>query len=147
MRIVSSPHPTPGGRNPQPPRNSFLPMPLVPQLSAAHVLAPAATKAPIIAQNVSALRGSLLVRVRSQIIRNARIENVGKSQSCMVSTLRILWKQTVGKQGGGDQATTNRWWWSDWLWHTLPDAALQLALRPPDVAAQVIQTAQCADRK
>ena len=31
--------------------------------------------------------------VRFHIIRNARIENVGKSQSCMVSKLRIIWKQ------------------------------------------------------
>ena len=36
-----------------------------------------------------------LVRVRFQITRNARIENVGKCQSCMVSKLRIIWKQTV----------------------------------------------------
>ena len=35
------------------------------------------------------------LRVRFQIIRNACIENVGKSQSCMVSKLRIIWKQTV----------------------------------------------------
>ena len=35
------------------------------------------------------------VRVRFHIIRNACIENVGKSQSCMVSKLRIVWKQTV----------------------------------------------------
>ena len=35
------------------------------------------------------------VRVRLHIIRNACIENVGKSQSCMVSKLRIIWKQTV----------------------------------------------------
>ena len=35
------------------------------------------------------------VRVRFHIIRNARIDNVGKSQSCMVSKLRIIWKQTV----------------------------------------------------
>ena len=33
-----------------------------------------------------------LVRVRFHIIRNARIENVGKSQSCMVSKVRIVWK-------------------------------------------------------
>ena len=37
------------------------------------------------------------VRVRFHIIRNARIENVGKSQSCMVSKLRIIWKQTVDR--------------------------------------------------
>ena len=37
----------------------------------------------------------LPVRVRFHIIRNARTENVGKSQSCMVSNLRIIWKQTV----------------------------------------------------
>ena len=35
------------------------------------------------------------IRVRFHIIRNAYIENVGKSQSCMVSKLRIIWKQTV----------------------------------------------------
>ena len=35
------------------------------------------------------------VLVRFQIIRNARIERVGKSQSCMVCKLRIIWKQTV----------------------------------------------------
>ena len=33
--------------------------------------------------------------VRVHIIRHARIENVGKSQSCMVSKLPIIWKQTV----------------------------------------------------
>ena len=31
--------------------------------------------------------------VRFQTIRNARIENVGQSQSCMVFKLRIVWKQ------------------------------------------------------
>ena len=31
----------------------------------------------------------------NHIIRNARIENIGKSQSCMVSKLRIICKQTV----------------------------------------------------
>ena len=40
------------------------------------------------------------LRVRFHIIRNARIENVGKSQSCMVSKLRIIWKQTVGGLNG-----------------------------------------------
>ena len=35
------------------------------------------------------------LRVRFHIIRSARIENVGKYQSCMVSKLRIIWKQTV----------------------------------------------------
>ena len=35
------------------------------------------------------------LRVRFQIIGNARIKNVCKSQSCMVSKLRIIWKQTV----------------------------------------------------
>ena len=34
------------------------------------------------------------IQVRFQIIRNARIENVGKYQSCMVSKLRIIWKRT-----------------------------------------------------
>ena len=36
---------------------------------------------------------ALVPVVRFHIIRNARIENVGKSQSCMVSKLRIIWKQ------------------------------------------------------
>ena len=36
-----------------------------------------------------------MIRVRFHIIRNARIENVGQSQSCMVSKLRIIWKQIV----------------------------------------------------
>ena len=44
---------------------------------------------------------ALDIRVRFHIIRNARIENVDKSQSCMVSKLRIIWKQTV--QGGGEE--------------------------------------------
>ena len=35
------------------------------------------------------------VRVRFHIIRTARIDNVGKSQSCTVSKLPIIWKQTV----------------------------------------------------
>ena len=35
------------------------------------------------------------IRVRFHIIRNVRIENVGQSQPCMVSKLRIIWKQTV----------------------------------------------------
>ena len=33
--------------------------------------------------------------MRFHIIRNARIEDVGKYQSCVVSNLRIIWKQTV----------------------------------------------------
>ena len=37
--------------------------------------------------------------MRFHIIRNARIENVGKSQSCMVSKVRIIWKQTVSTMG------------------------------------------------
>ena len=40
----------------------------------------------------------LNLRVRFHIIRNGRIDNVGKSQSCMVSKLRIIWKQTVKMQ-------------------------------------------------
>ena len=35
------------------------------------------------------------VRVRFQIIGNARKENAGKYQSCMVSKLPIIWKQTA----------------------------------------------------
>ena len=36
------------------------------------------------------------IRVRFRIIDKARTQNVGKSQSCMVSTLPIvIWKQTV----------------------------------------------------
>ena len=33
--------------------------------------------------------------MRFHIIRNTRIENIGKYQSCIVSKLRIIWKQTV----------------------------------------------------
>ena len=44
------------------------------------------------------------IRVRFQIIGNARITNVGKSQSCMVSTLPIIWKQTVHELPGSDLA-------------------------------------------
>ena len=40
------------------------------------------------------------VRVRFQTIGNARIENVGKYQSCMVSKLPIIWKQTVLAESG-----------------------------------------------
>ena len=32
-------------------------------------------------------------RVRLHIIENARIKNVGKSQSCMVSKVPVVWKQ------------------------------------------------------
>ena len=43
-----------------------------------------------------------MLRVRFHIIGHARIENVGKYQSCMVSKLPIIWKQTVPspKPGG-----------------------------------------------
>ena len=41
------------------------------------------------------------VRVRFQIIGNAHIENVCTSQSCMVSKLPIIWKQTVLDGGAG----------------------------------------------
>ena len=51
----------------------------------------------------NAQASSSTVRVRFHIIRNARIENVGKSQSCMVSKLRIIWKQTVGVASGISQ--------------------------------------------
>ena len=52
-------------------------------------------------------QGPPTVRVRFHIIRNARIENVGKSQSCMVSKLRIIWKQTVvPAQGAGHSPST-----------------------------------------
>ena len=46
-------------------------------------------------QTQQALSPRRNLRVRFHIIRNARIENVGKSQSCMVSKLRFIWKQTV----------------------------------------------------
>ena len=35
-----------------------------------------------------------VLRVRFQIIRNARSENVGKYQSCMISKFRIIWNRT-----------------------------------------------------
>ena len=44
--------------------------------------------------------------MRFHIIRNARIENVGNSQSCMVSKLRIIWKQTVAETIHGDRQLT-----------------------------------------
>ena len=51
---------------------------------------------------VSAPTRTYGVRVRFHIyiyiIRNVRIENVGKSQPCMFSKLRIIWKQTVRTQ-------------------------------------------------
>ena len=40
------------------------------------------------------------VRVRFHIICNARTENVGKYQSCMVSKLRMIWKQQVEAESG-----------------------------------------------
>ena len=40
------------------------------------------------------LRSRIYVRVRLKIIRNELIKNVCKCQSCMVSTLRILFKRT-----------------------------------------------------
>ena len=45
--------------------------------------------------------GALATRkqVRFLIILNARIENVGKYMSCMVSKVRIIWKQTVVPAG------------------------------------------------
>ena len=42
----------------------------------------------------------VVLRVRFHIIRNACIENVGKSQSCMVSKVRMIWKQTVAGARG-----------------------------------------------
>ena len=47
----------------------------------------------------------MVIRVRFHIIRNARIENIGKSQSCMVSKLRVIWKQTVNAGGNGRGVT------------------------------------------
>ena len=41
------------------------------------------------------MRAVQQLRVRFHIFGNARIDNVGKSQTCMVSKLRIIWKQTV----------------------------------------------------
>ena len=40
------------------------------------------------------LRCPVGIRVRFHIIGNARIKNVGKSQSCLVSKLPIIWKRT-----------------------------------------------------
>ena len=44
------------------------------------------------------------VRVHLHIIRNERIENVGKYQSCMVSKLPITWKQAVKLVLGDSEA-------------------------------------------
>ena len=43
--------------------------------------------------------GTSHIRVRFHIIRNARIEHVGKSQPCMVSKVRIVCQQTVQTRG------------------------------------------------
>ena len=51
------------------------------------------------------LRGSSVVRVRFHIIRNARIKNVGKSESCTVSNLRMICKQTAAPVTGRSSAT------------------------------------------
>eukprot|EP01048_Picozoa_sp_COSAG05_P004044 COSAG05_NODE_204_length_14187_cov_99.887422_8_plen_185_part_00 len=40
--------------------------------------------------------GVPIARVRLRIIRNARIENAYKYHPCVVSKLRIIWKQIVG---------------------------------------------------
>ena len=56
---------------------------------------------------VSYLELGLQLRVRFQIIRNARIENVGTYQSCMVSKSRIIWKQTVA--AGKSVRATDVW--------------------------------------
>ena len=48
------------------------------------------------------------LRVRFHIIRNACIENVCKYQSCMVSELRIIWKQTVSGWTGAEVSATKR---------------------------------------
>ena len=65
------------------------------------------------------------LRVRFHIIRNEQIENVGKSQSCMVSK-RIIWKQTV-------EAPTPRQRPGDWLTPRLPPDLL------PEQRRQVLQ--------
>ena len=41
------------------------------------------------------IAGSAVLQLDLAVQGNARIENVGKSQSCMVSKLPIIWKQTV----------------------------------------------------
>ena len=45
--------------------------------------------------------GEQKIRVRFHIFRNARIKTVCKYQSCMVSKLRIIWKQTVAVRWPG----------------------------------------------
>ena len=55
------------------------------------------------AYRLTEILSALLLRVRFHIIRNARIENVDKSQSCMVSKLRIIWKSTVHVRVWGPQ--------------------------------------------
>ena len=40
-----------------------------------------------------------MATVRFHIVRHARIENVGKSQSCMVSKLRMIWVLGLGWSG------------------------------------------------
>ena len=49
---------------------------------------------PALFETLSEMSLALGVEVRFHINRNARIESVGKYQSCMVSKLRIIWKRT-----------------------------------------------------
>ena len=46
-------------------------------------------------RDTASQQGRARIRVRFQITRNARIDYVGEYQSCMVSKLPIIWKQTV----------------------------------------------------
>ena len=66
------------------------------------------------------------VRVRFQIIRNARIENAGKSQSCMVSKLPIIWKQTVPSKSLEETSLLQP------LQDESKTAALELTIAEPD---------------
>ena len=52
----------------------------------------------------------VLLRVRFQIIGNARIENVGKYQSCIVSKLPMIWKQTVISVMGHNAVEGDKWY-------------------------------------
>ena len=63
-------------------------------------LLPPAAKPAAVAGAAGAMDESEEIRVRFHIIRNARIEYVGTYQSCMVSKVRIVWKQTVAARDG-----------------------------------------------
>ena len=50
-------------------------------------------------ERITDVNAPVVVRVRLQIIRNARIKTVGKYQSCMVVKLQMILKRTCSSSG------------------------------------------------